>query len=145
MTQQATSAKQSGSAEIRRQSLYELIGGADGVQQLVQAFYDLVETNPVAHKLHVLHLRGSGITHSRVEQFRFLSGFLGGPKLYIEQHGHSNVRNMHTHVVIDSEAKDLWLKCMGMALEDIGVASETKHLLMENFTAIAERLVNQNN
>ncbi len=127
-----------------RQSLYELIGGEEGVQKLVKVFYDIVENYPEAHKLHILHLRGNGIAHSRIEQFNFLSAFLGGPKLYIEKHGHSNVRTMHEHVEINHEAKDIWLNCMSKAIDDAGIEATTKQKLMVNFTVIAERLVNHN-
>ncbi len=127
-----------------RQSLYEMVGGEAGVQKLVKVFYDIIETHPEAHKLHLLHLRGNGIAHSRVEQFNFLSAFLGGPKLYIEKHGHSNVRTMHEHVEINHEAKDIWLNCMSMAIDDIELEAGTKQKLMANFTIIAERLVNYN-
>jgi hemoglobin len=126
-----------------KKSLYDAIGGEHGVQNLVKVFYDLVEQHPEGHKLHLLHLRGNGIAHSRVEQFNFLSGFLGGPKLYVEKHGHSNVRVMHEHVEIDSEAKDIWLKCMDMAIDEIGVGAEVKVKLMNNFTTIANLLVNR--
>ncbi|MFA6179632.1 MAG: group II truncated hemoglobin [Candidatus Methylopumilus sp.] len=127
-----------------RTSLYDLIGGEAGVHSLVKAFYDIVETNPEGHKLHLLHLRGSGVAHSRIEQFNFLSGFLGGPKLYSEKYGHSNVRTMHEHVEINAEAKDIWLKCMAMAIDEVGLASTAKDQLMGNFTVVAERLVNRN-
>lgn len=124
--------------------LYDLIGGEEGIIKLVNVFYDIVETNPEGHKLHLLHLRGNGIANSRVEQFNFLSGFLGGPKLYVEKHGHSNVRSMHEHVEINNEAKDIWLKCMSMAIDNVGISATIKDKLMSNFTAIAERLVNRN-
>ncbi len=128
---------------ISHNSLYDLIGGEEGIIKLVNAFYNIVETRPEGHKLHLLHLRGNGIAHSRVEQFNFLSGFLGGPKLYVEKHGHSNVRSMHEHVEINSEAKEIWLKCMSMAIDKVGIAPTIKEKLMSNFTAIAERLVNR--
>ncbi|MGZ8251285.1 MAG: group II truncated hemoglobin [Methylophilaceae bacterium] len=127
-----------------RTSLYDMVGGEAGVHSLVKAFYDIVETNPEGHKLHLLHLRGSGVAHSRIEQFNFLSGFLGGPKLYSEKYGHSNVRTMHEHVEINAEAKDIWLKCMAMAIDEVGLASTAKDQLMSNFTVVAERLVNRN-
>jgi hemoglobin len=124
-------------------TLYELIGGETGTQQLVKAFYDIVETNPIGQKLHLLHLRGNGIAHSRVEQFNFLSGFLGGPKLYVEKHGYSNIRNMHEHVVINKESKDIWLSCMSIAIDQVGIKVNTKEKLMNNFTLVADKLVNQ--
>ena len=91
---------------------------------------------------HLLHLRGNGVAHSRLEQFNFLSGFLGGPKLYVEKHGHSNVRAMHEHVEISVKGKDIWLKCMEMAIDEIGVDSDIKHKLMKNFMTVANQLVN---
>ena len=129
-------------SNISHKSLYDLIGGEEGIIKLVNVFYDIVETNPEGHQLHLLHLRGNGIAHSRVEQFNFLSGFLGGPKLYVEKHGHSNVRSMHEHVEINSEAKEIWIKCMSMAIDNVGIAPTIKDKLMSNFTVIAERLVN---
>ncbi len=125
------------------QSLYDLVGGEAGVLNLVKVFYDIVETNPVGHKLLLLHLRGNGLAHSRVEQFHFLSGFLGGPRLYVEKHGHSNVRTMHEHVEINAESKDIWLQCMDLAIDKVGIGASTKSKLMRNFTAAAERLVNR--
>ena len=46
--------------------------------ELVETFYDLVETLPEGSNLRRLHGRGHGIDHARVEQFNFLSGFMGG-------------------------------------------------------------------
>ena len=124
------------------QSLYELVGGEVGISNLVKVFYDIVETDPIGHKLLLLHLRGNGLAHARVEQFNFLSGYLGGPKLYVEKHGHSNVRTMHEHVEINIESKDIWLTCMSMAIDKVGIEAATKERLMSNFTSAAERLVN---
>ena len=130
------------SAPSSQISLYEALGGEKGIEQLVQVFYDLVETEPESHLLHLLHLRGNGVAHSRIEQFNFLSGFLGGPKLYVEKHGHSNVRNMHEHVAISVAGKDIWLKCMDKAIDHIGVNTDIKHKLMKNFITVANQLVN---
>lgn len=134
--------QQSSNLDFTKQTLYDLAGGEDGVKNLVNLFYDIVETNPEAHKLHLLHLRGNGIAHSRLEQFNFLSGFLGGPKLYVEMHGHSNIRVMHEHVEVNAESKDIWLKCMSMAIESIEMEATAKEKLFNNFKVSAERLVN---
>lgn len=134
---------QPSNSDAANHSLYDLVGGEVGVLKLVKVFYDIVETEPFAHKLLLLHLRGNGLAHSRVEQFNFLSGFLGGPKIYVEKHGHSNVRTMHEHVEINIESKDIWLECMSIAIDKVGLEFSTKSKLMRNFTAAAERLVNR--
>lgn len=124
-------------------SLYDLIGGEAAVRQLVEVFYDIVEREPAGAPLHILHLRGMGVAHSRIEQFHFLSGFLGGPRLYIEKHGHSNVRYMHEHVEIGSEARDAWLTCMALAIDRVGISPDLKASMMAHFTRVAHMLRNQ--
>jgi hemoglobin len=135
----------SASTTSPRATLYEQVGGEAGLQQLIQGFYDIVETDPAADELHRLHLRGNGVAHSRLEQFNFLSGFLGGPKLYAEKHGHANIKLMHAHVAITSSAKDLWLQAMSQAIDAAALEQTVKQPLMQSFTAMAERLVNQDN
>ncbi|HEY3300504.1 MAG TPA: hypothetical protein VGJ90_06980 [Methylophilaceae bacterium] len=66
----------------RNQSIYAELGGVTAIQQLVKVIYGRVEIKPEVELLLSLHLRVNGLAHARVEQFNFLSGFLGGPKLY---------------------------------------------------------------
>ena len=124
-------------------SLYDELGGDVGVRHLVETFYNIVETDEDAQKLHILHLRGSGIANSKTEQHLFMSGFLGGPKLYLEKHGHANLKTMHEHVVVDEESKDIWLNCMEKAMNAVALAEDTQEKLMRIFRPVAERLVNQ--
>lgn len=135
---------QSQPTDPRRASLYSLIGGEHGVRQLVETFYDVIEDCAEGHAVNILHLRGHGVAHSRIEQFNFLSGFLGGPRLYGEKYGHSDVRLMHEHVDINAEAKEAWLTCMSMAIDKVGLESGLKQTLMANFTKVAAMLVNRN-
>ncbi len=95
------------------------------------------------HKLHLLHSRGNGIAHARVEQFNFLCGFLGGPKLYVEKHDHINIRTMHYYIEISAESKDIWLRCMALAINTMDIKLSIKAKLMNHLTSVAERLVNQ--
>ena len=125
-------------------SLYERLGAASRVQMLVDVFYDIVETEPEGEILHRLHLRGHGVAHSRIEQFNFLSGFLGGPKLYVEKFGHSDVREMHRHVEIGTAEKDAWLLCMSKAIDRVGIAPDIAATLMKHFRVVANALENQN-
>jgi hemoglobin len=125
------------------QSPYRLLGGEQGVRDLVRIFYDLVESTPEGEPLVALHNQGSGLSHVRETQFQFLSGFFGGPQLYVEQHGHSNVRKMHEHVAINPVARDSWLVCMDKALAQKGVEEGLHQRLMAHFTRIAAMLVNE--
>ena len=124
-------------------SLYQELGGEEGVRRLVETFYDIVEREEPGEHLHLLHRRGHGVAHSRDEQFAFLSGFLGGPRLYVERHGHSNVRHMHAHVEIGPEARDAWLTCMRLAMERVGLSDDLRTRLDQHFTRVATQLRNR--
>lgn len=130
-------------AEKPDPSLYDLAGGESGLRTLIETFYDIVEFEEPGKVLHVLHLRGHGVAHSRIEQFDFLSGFLGGPRLYVAHHGHSDVRAMHEHVAVSPEARDAWLNCMSIAIDRTGLNPQVKQRLMEPFTRVATMLVNR--
>lgn len=134
-----------GAGMSHRALLYDEVGGEEGVRRLVETFYDIVEQEPEGRLLHLLHMRGHGVAHSRIEQFNFLCGFFGGPGLYAEHHGHANVRQMHAHVEINPQARDAWLTCMSMAIDRVGLPAETKAQMMAPFRRVAEILVNQPN
>lgn len=129
---------------MMNESLYERIGGAPALHKLVNLFYDIIENDPEGEGLNLLHLRGHGVAHSRIEQFDFLSGFLGGPQLYIEKHGHSNVRDMHRHIEIGPVERDAWLSCMSRAIRDVGIAPEISAVLMKHFRTVANALEAEN-
>ncbi|MDO8353711.1 MAG: globin, partial [Aestuariivirga sp.] len=81
-----------------------------------------------------------GLAHARQAQFEFLSGFLGGPQLYLERHRHSNVRRMHAHLAIGTAERDSWLTCMDRALKAVAAEPEVRGLLMDHFSRVAEAL-----
>ena len=128
-------------AERRKPSIYDNLGGAEGIEKLVNTFCDVLETTEVGRPIHLLHLRGHGMAHARMEQFNFFSGMFGGPKLYAEKWGHSNVRQIHEHVEITEAHKDAWLASMKLAIEKLDYEPNMKQLLMDNFERMASLLV----
>lgn len=63
-------------AEHRKASIYDSLGGAEGIQKLVNTFCDVLETTEVGRPIHLLHLRGHGMAHARMEQFNFFFGYV---------------------------------------------------------------------
>ena len=126
-----------------RQALYDAVGGQEGLSILVNVFYDFVESTPEGGPVAKLHLRGHGIGHARIELVNFLSGFLGGPNLFAEKWGHSNVRHIHDHVNINQEASDSWMSCMDMAMDKLEYDNQLQQRLRENFLVIATLLINE--
>jgi hemoglobin len=122
-------------------SIYVQLGGEDAIRRLVETFYDIVESDPVAKPVHELHLGRFGMGHVRTAQFEFLCGFFGGPKYYVERMGHSNVRAIHEHLSIGQSEARIWLSCMERALDENGVPAPLKRKIMSGFTIAARMLV----
>jgi len=118
------------------------IGGEKPLRALVETFYDLVETLPEGSNLRRLHGRGHGVAHARVEQFNFLSGFMGGRPYYKEKHGHMDVKLMHAHVPIRQADAENWLECMRQALDNEGHFGPHVEKLRIVFESVALVLVN---
>ncbi len=72
--------------DLKGASLYELIGGETGLRALVDRFYDLMDTSPEAAGIRAFHAKS--LKQSREKLFMFLSGWSGGPQLYVETFGH---------------------------------------------------------
>lgn len=125
-------------AAQKKQSIFEQLGGEKAIRALVKEFYDIVEQDPDARELHLLHLQGAGVANSREEQFNYLCGFFGGPQYYVMKHRHARLKEIHAHVPIGSDMRDLWLQCMSKAIGKQGIEAELAALLMRHFTTAAE-------
>lgn len=97
-------------------NLYDLIGGEGALRKLVDRFYDLMDTAPEAQGLRALH--PPDLQRSRDKLFMFLSGWLGGPPLYVERYGHPKLRARHLPFPIGTSERDQWLGCMYRALDE---------------------------
>lgn len=124
-------------------SMLDDIGGEQKLRDLVELFYDLVETLPEGSNLRRLHARGHGVVHARVEQFNFLSGFMGGRAYYQEKHGHMDVKLMHAHVPIRRADAENWLICMRTALAEEAHVGSHIDKLNAAFERVAMVLINE--
>jgi hemoglobin len=124
------------------QTVLDQLGGEDALRQLVDRFYDLIETDPEAHDLLRLHFRGHGMNHTRTEQFNFLSGFLGGRQYYREKHGHMDVRDIHAHIPIRLADAEQWLSTMDRALDECGHSGAIVDKIRATLRRVALMLVN---
>lgn len=122
-------------------SFYELIGGEENVRALVDRFYDLMDELPRAQSVRQMHAKS--LRSSRQKLFEFLSGWMGGPNLYIENRGHPRLRMRHMPFEIGTEARDQWLLCMDRALEEIVQNDEVRGQLKDSFARIADHMRNR--
>ena len=124
-----------------QQTIYEMIGGESVVRALVDRFYDLMHAEAAAAGIRQLH--PEDLAGSRDKLFWFLSGWMGGPSLYIERFGHPRLRARHLPFAINEAARDQWLWCMNRALDEV-VANELLRVqLKHSFAQIADFMRNQ--
>src|SRR5689334_9360875 len=121
-------------------SLYEMIGGETGLRALVNRFYDLMESSIEADKIRSFHPKN--LKGSREKLFMFLSGWSGGPQLYIERFGHPRLRMRHMPFSIGMVERDQWLWCMNKALEQSGLDPRVVEFLKSRFAETADFMRN---
>jgi hemoglobin len=121
-------------------STYELIGGAARLRELVDRFYDLMALEPEFAGIHGLHPKSSD--GSRDKLFMFLSGWMGGPDLFVEAYGHPRLRARHLPFAIGSSERDQWLRAMAWAMKDVGIDEAIRLRLMESFFQTADWMRN---
>jgi hemoglobin len=102
-------------------TFYELLGGnTEAVRNLVERFYDIMDSDDRAAGIRALHPQD--LTSSREKLFMFLTGWMGGPQLYIERYGHPFLRRKHLPFAIGENERDQWMYCMVKAMNDIGLS-----------------------
>lgn len=120
---------------------YAMLGGDTGVRRLVDRFYDLMDEVPEYHVIRKLHPQD--LAGSREKLYLFLSGWLGGPPLYVEKHGHPMLRARHLPFAIGIAERDAWLACMLQAMEDNGVGEDLRKALLQAFFGTADWMRNR--
>jgi hemoglobin len=124
-----------------RPSLYEMLEGEKGLRSLVDRFYDLMDSSPEAEKIRSFHAKS--LKQSREKLFMFLSGWSGGPQLYIERFGHPRLRMRHMPFPIGTVERDQWLWCMNKALEESEIDPRAVEYLKTHFAEAADFMRNQ--
>lgn len=71
----------------------------------------------------------------------FLSGWTGGPQLYLEKHGHPRLRMRHSPFKIGAKEADQWLYCMRKALAKSSIEPGVQEELMAAFIPVAAMLI----
>ena len=120
---------------------YQAIGGEQQVFALVDRFYDLMDEAPEYFGIRKLH--PATLDGSRDKLKWFLTGWLGGPQLYLERVGQPMLRARHLPYPIASTERDQWLACMFAAMQDVGVPQALQAVLRESFQGTADWMRNR--
>jgi hemoglobin len=119
---------------------YEALGGAPAIRQLVNRFYELMDELPETYAVRQLH--PESLAGSADSLFDFLSGWFGGPSLYIAKKGHPRLRMRHAPYAVSPTMRDEWMLCMKMALTEQVDDERLRDSLIRTFTQMAEHMVN---
>ena len=122
-------------------TFFEVLGGVEKVRELVERFYDIMDSNPKAAGIRALH--PADLTSSREKLFMFLTGWSGGPQLYIERYGHPMLRRRHLPFTIGEAERDQWMYCMVRAMQDIGIEQPVMLKLTEALWDVADFMRNR--
>ena len=72
---------------------YERIGGADKVRALVHRFYQIMDELPESYGIRKMHAQD--LKNSEDKLFKYLTGWMGGPQLFVQKYGHPMLRRHH--------------------------------------------------
>ena len=124
--------------ELAEHTMYDLLGGEAGIRRIVHAFYDHMETDDEFAPIRAMH--AADLSPMRQGLFEFISGWIGGPPLFIQRKGSPCLTEAHAPYRIDQSARDQWLECMRRAMADAEVASRYQEALLPGFESIADML-----
>jgi hemoglobin len=118
---------------------YKMAGELSGITQLVDDFYTNMASFKESQKIRNMH--PDDLSASRQKLSYFLSGWLGGPKLYAEHYGSINIPLAHKHFSVGIAESEAWLLCMQKAVDKQPYEASFKVYLMQQLRVPAERIV----
>ena len=127
--------------EIMPKTPYDLLGGEQAVLSLVDRFYFFMDTLPEAAGIRAIHAKS--LAGARNKLFKFLSGWLGGPDLFIQEYGHPRLRQRHFPFAIGTAERDQWMLCMNKAIADIPMNPILETNLKNALQELATHMINQ--
>lgn len=117
---------------------YQVVGGLVGIKKLVDDFYLHMDNLPKAKGIRDMH--SSNLVESKLKLSYFLSGWLGGPKLYEEHFGGINIPLAHQHISVGFVEMEAWLLCIQRAIDRQNYEPTFKVYLLAQLRIPAERI-----
>ncbi|WP_404338322.1 group II truncated hemoglobin [Sphingomonas sp. MMS12-HWE2-04] len=117
-------------------SLFDRIGGEDGVRALVDRFYDLMDDHPDYAQLRAMH--DSNLFPMRVSLTQFLAAWLGGPRTWFDVRPGACIMSAHRGMGISRQTAAQWVHAMSRAMAEsrvdpaVGAQMQASFLRMAN-------------
>ncbi|TWF54823.1 group II truncated hemoglobin [Neorhizobium alkalisoli] len=122
-------------------TLYEAIGGDDTVRALAKRFYELMDTLPEAARCRAIH--PPSLAGSEAKFYDYLTGYLGGPPVYVEKHGHPRLRSRHFGAEIGPVERDEWLLCFRRAIDETIENPKLRDIIWQPVERLAQHMQNK--
>lgn len=123
------------------ESVYEKIGGEVGLKRLVNSFYSFMDQLPEAKGIRLMH--EPDLNQANKKLFMFLSGWLGGPDLFVQNYGHPRLRARHLPFSIGKSERDAWMLCMVHAFDECDIKDPIRSELLYSLLNLADRIRNK--
>jgi hemoglobin len=120
---------------------YHLLGGERALLSLVDRFYFYMDILPEAQGIRAIHQ--PNLASAKDKLFKFLSGWLGGPNLFIEEFGHPMLRARHLKFAIGEPERDQWMLCMNKALSEMTMDPQLKTTIQNALEQLATHMINR--
>ena len=125
-------------SQIEVATLYERVGGYQFFVELVERFYQSVETDLTLRSLYPEDLE-PGKSHLA----SFLMQYWGGPLRYSLERGHPRLRQRHMQFPIGQKERDAWVTHMVSALDSMDISVDDASLMEDYFTSTAMFMINR--
>jgi len=122
-------------------SLYDQMGGHDGISRLVYEFYAIMDTLTEVRTIREMH--PTDLKESAEKLVDFLSGWSGGPPLFHTKRGNPMLRYRHLPFAIGDSERDQWMLCMEKAIAKMGWPDALNQQLLESFRRVADHMRNR--
>ena len=122
-------------------TLYDAIGGDETVKALAKRFYELMDSLPEAKACRDIH--PPSLEGSQAKLYDYLTGYLGGPPVYVEKYGHPMLRRRHFVAPIGPQERDGWILCFKLAMEDTIENPKLREIIWPPIERLAYHMQNQ--
>ena len=100
-----------------------------------------MDSDPKAAPIRAYHAKD--LTEAREKLFMFLTGWTGGPQLYIERYGHPRLRARHLPFAIGESERDQWMYCMIQAMHRLNIEEALMQKLAVQLYGVADFMRNR--
>jgi hemoglobin len=122
-------------------TVYELAGGEQTFNRLVDRFYAAVSTDPV---LRPLYPKDEEQFWRAADHLRlFLIQYWGGPAWYSARRGHPRLRMRHLPFPIGRAEREAWLRHMTDAVNELELPDQIRGAFLEYFESASLAMMNR--